>query len=256
MSEKDNNQYKRLPVVLQTTAVKNFFEYTVDQLYSEANVETLNGFVGTPDWDGVRAQGAYIQEPTTTKQAYALAPTVNTISPESGQPESLIYYDEVVDILKTYGVDVRNQNKLFDAPYYTFSPPINEDKLLNFSEYYWAPPEANNAPNAIVISGTVESPVDVETDILGEQYYVHYGDEANVTFRNGMVVTFDGLYITPYDKFSGNTYVIEGVGYEIDLVPFVRNSTAPYDANTSPSYVVIERGAVNNNGWSRTNFWL
>lgn len=255
MSEKDDNQYKRLPVVLQTTAVKNFFEYTVDQLYSEANVETLNGFVGTPDWDGVRAQGAYIQEPTTTKQAYALAPTVNTISPESGQPESLIYYDEVVDILKTYGVDVRNQNKLFDAPYYTFSPPINEDKLLNFSEYYWAPPGANNAPNAIVISGTVESPVDVETDILGEQYYVHYGDEANVTFRNGMVVTFDGLYITPYDKFSGNTYVIEGVGYEIDLVPFVRNSTAPYDANTSPSYVVIERGAVNNNGWSRTNFW-
>ena len=104
MSEKDNNQYKRLPVVLQTTAVKNFFEYTVDQLYSEANVETLNGFVGTPDWDGVRAQGAYIQEPTTTKQAYALAPTVNTISPESGQPESLIYYDEVVDILKTYGL--------------------------------------------------------------------------------------------------------------------------------------------------------
>ena len=255
MSEKDDNQYKRLPVVLQTTAVKNFFEYTVDQLYSEANVETLNGFVGTPDWDGVRAQGAYIQEPTTTKQAYALAPTVNTISPESGQPESLIYYDEVVDILKTYGVDVRNQNKLFDAPYYTFSPPINEDKLLNFSEYYWAPPGANNAPNAIVISGTVESPVDVETDILGEQYYVHYGEQANVTFRNGMVVAFDGLYITPYDKFSGNTYVVEGVGYEIDLVPFERNSTAPYDSNTSPSYVVIERGAVNNNGWSRTNFW-
>ena len=255
MSEKDDNQYKRLPVVLQTTAVKNFFEYTVDQLYSEANVETLNGFVGTPDWDGVRAQGAYIQEPTTTKQAYALAPTVNTISPESGDPESLIYYDEVVDILKTYGVDVRNQNKLFDAPYYTFSPPINEDKLLNFSEYYWAPPGANNAPNAIVISGTVESPVDVENDILGEQYYVHYGDQANVTFRNGMVVTFDGLYVTPYDKFSGNTYVVEGVGYEIDLVPFDRNSTAPYDANANPSYVVIERGAVNNNGWSRSNYW-
>ena len=48
MAHSDDNQYKRLPVVLQTTAIKNFFEYTVDQLYSEANVETLNGFVGIP----------------------------------------------------------------------------------------------------------------------------------------------------------------------------------------------------------------
>ena len=255
MADKDDNQYKRLPVVLQTTAIKNFFEYTVDQLYSEANVETLNGFVGTPDWDGVRAEGAYIEEPTATKQAYSLSPTVNTISPETGQPETLIYYDEMVDILKTYGVDVRKQNKLFDSPYFTFSPPINEDKLVNYSEYYWAPPGANVTPNAIVISGTVDAPVDVENDILGEQYYVHYGETANTTFRNGMVVSFDGLYITPYDVYSGNTYVVEGVGYEIDLVPLDRNTTAPYDANTQPSYVVIERGAVNNNGWSRNNYW-
>lgn len=255
MSEKDDNQYSRLPVVLQTTAIKNFFEYTVDQLYSEANVETLNGFVGTPNWDGIRAQGSYIEEPTVTKQAYALSPAVNTISPESGEPESLIYYDEVVDILKTYGVDVRNQNKLFDAPYYTFSPPINEDKLLNYSEYYWAPPGANIDPSAIIITGTVDAPVDVQTDILGSQYYVHHGANANVTFRNGMIVTFDGLFITPYDTFSGKTYVVEGVGYEIDLVPYDRTTAAPYDANTEPSYVVIERGAVNNNGWSRNNYW-
>ena len=76
MAHSDDNQYKRLPVVLQTTAIKNFFEYTVDQLYSQANVETLNGFVGTPDWDGVRAEGQYIQEPTATKQAYSLSPTI------------------------------------------------------------------------------------------------------------------------------------------------------------------------------------
>ena len=256
MADNDDKQFKRLPVVLQTTAIKNFFEYTVDQLYSEANVETLNGFVGTPDYDGIRAEGAYIEEPTATKQAYSLSPTVNTISPETGEPESLIYYDEVVDIIKTYGVDVRNQNKIFDAPYFTFSPPINEDKLVNYSEYYWAPPGANVSPNAIIISGTIDSPVDVENDILGQQYYVHYGETANTTFRNGMVVTFDGLYVNPNNVYSGNTYVVEGVGHEIDLVKFDRNSVAPYDANTQPSYVVIERGAVNNNGWSRNNYWF
>ena len=256
MADKDDNQYKRLPAVLQTTAVKNFFEYTVDQLYSEANVETLNGFVGTPNWDGIRAEGAYIEEPTATKQAYSLIPTINTISPETGEPESLIYYDEVVDIIKTYGVDVRNQNKLFDAPYFTFSPPINEDKLVNYSEYYWAPPGANVTPQSIIITGTEEHPVDVEDDILGQQYYVNYGANANVTFRNGMVVEFQGSLITPQVPYSGNTYVVEGVGTAINLVPLDRNTTAPYDSNIEPSYVVIERGATNNNGWSRNNYWF
>lgn len=256
-SNKDN-QYTRLPAVLQTTAIKNFFEYTVDQLYSEANVETLNGFVGTPDWDGVRAEGQYIQEPTATKQAYSLTPTISTISPESGEPESLIFYDEVVDILKTYGVDVRNQNKLFDEPYFTFSPPLDVDKLLNYSEYYWAPPSSNVAPNAIIISGTLEAPIDVTDDILGQQYYIYHdvAANANVTFRNGMVVEFEGAYINPNDVYSGNTFVVQGVGDTIDLVNYERNTAAPYDPNENKSYVTIERGAENNNGWSRNNYWF
>ena len=258
MADKDDNQFKRLPVVLQTTAIKNFFEYTVDQLYSEANVETLNGFVGTPDWDGVRAEGQYIQEPTATKQAYSLSPTISTISPETGEPQGLVFYDEMVDILKTYGVDVRNQNKIFDEPYFTFSPPIDEDKLLNYSEYYWAPPESNVAPNAIIISGTVDYPVDVDNDIVGSQYHTHYDAvaNANVIFRNGMVVEFDGPYINPNDVYAGNTYVVQGVGDSISLVNYVRNTAAPYDPITNKSYVTIARGSVNNNGWSRNNYWF
>lgn len=254
----DDNQYKRLPVVLQTTAIKNFFEYTVDQLYSEANVETLNGFVGTPDWDGVRAEGQYIKEPTATKQAYSLAPTINTISPESGEPQGLVFYDEMVDIFKTYGVDVRNQPKIFDEPYFTFSPPIDEDKLLNYSEYYWAPPSSNVAPNATIISGTVDNPVDVDSEILGSQYYVHYDAvaNANVTFRNGMVIEFEGSYVDPNDVYSGNTFIVQGVGDSIALVDYERNSAAPYDPTTTKSYVTIARGSTNNNGWSRNNYWF
>ena len=256
-SDKDN-QYTRLPAVLQTSAVKNFFEYTVDQLYSEANVETLNGFVGTPDWDGVRAEGQYIQEPTATKQAYSLSPTISTISPETGEPESLIYYDEVVDLLKTYGVDARNQNKLFDEPYFTFSPPIDEDKLLNYSEYYWAPPSSNVAPQSQIIEGHPEDPVDVEADIIGQQYFVYDDVSANaiVTFRNGMVVEFQGPYINPYDVYNGNTFVVSGVGESISLVKYDRNTSAPYDPNTTKSYVTIERGSTDNNGWSRNNYWF
>ena len=38
--------YEQLPVVNQTTAVKNFFESTVEQLFAEANSEIISGFIG------------------------------------------------------------------------------------------------------------------------------------------------------------------------------------------------------------------
>ena len=38
--------YKKLPGILQTDATKNFFESTVEQLFSKANVEVINGYVG------------------------------------------------------------------------------------------------------------------------------------------------------------------------------------------------------------------
>ena len=37
--------YKKLPGILQTESVKNFFESTVEQLYSKANIEPVSGFV-------------------------------------------------------------------------------------------------------------------------------------------------------------------------------------------------------------------
>jgi hypothetical protein len=47
----ENKIYKKLPVVLQTSAIKNFFESTVEQLYSKSNVETVNGFIGNKTSD-------------------------------------------------------------------------------------------------------------------------------------------------------------------------------------------------------------
>ena len=39
--------FKKLPEILQTTANKNFFDSTVEQLFSPANVEVINGYIGT-----------------------------------------------------------------------------------------------------------------------------------------------------------------------------------------------------------------
>ena len=153
--------YTKLPSSLQTTAIKNFFEGTVEQLFSKANVDQIQGFIGTKQSEDVNLlNGTFIQEPTYTKQAYALSPAVNTINETTGKSDNLIFYDELIDTLKTYGVDVSNHNKIFSESYASFLPPINIDKFVNYQEYYWYP----RGPSAIVIEPTRDNFIDVDRD--------------------------------------------------------------------------------------------
>lgn len=211
----DKKIYKRLPAILQTTAIKNFFESTVEQLYSKANVENIQGYVGAQRSEDVGATGSYLAEPTVTKRFYGLSPTINTLNPDTGDSENLIYYDELIDILKTYGVDVRNHNKIFSENYSTFLPPIDIDKFVNYSEYYWVP----GGPSTIVVRGTLEQPIDVDRDVLGQSQFT---PPDGVPFRNGMIVEFGGDFVIPSTRL-GVEYIVEGVGESIFFVPKADN---------------------------------
>ena len=160
MSEK--KVYQKLPAVLQTTAIKNFFESTVEQLFSKSNVDSIQGYIGSPSSDDVNVSGKFIAEPTTVKKFYGLSPAVNTLNSTTGKSENLFFYDELVETLKTYGVDTTNHNKLFSEKFATFLPPINIDKFTNYQEYYWYP----NGPSAISVVGTVSGYIDIDKDIL------------------------------------------------------------------------------------------
>ena len=207
MSEK--KVYQKLPAVLQTTAIKNFFESTVEQLFSKSNVDSIQGYIGSPSSDDVNVSGKFIAEPTTVKKFYGLSPAVNTLNSTTGKSENLFFYDELVETLKTYGVDTTNHNKLFSEKFATFLPPINIDKFTNYQEYYWYP----NGPSAISVVGTVSGYIDIDKDILGAKTFTPVGGKA---FRNGMVVTFSGDYVIPTTKHNIE-YVVQGVGKSITL---------------------------------------
>jgi len=206
----DKKLYKKLPVVHQTTAIKNFFESTVEQLFSKSNTESIQGYIGSRSSDDINLSGQYLQEPTVTKRFYGLSPTVNTINPDTGDSENLIFYDELVDTLKTYGVDVSDHNKLFGDRYSAFLPPIDPDKLLNYSEYYWYP----EGPSTINVRGTATNPIDIHTDVIGK---AHFTPPSGKPFRNGMIVRFDGEYVTP-QTLTISEYIVTGVGENIQLV--------------------------------------
>ena len=131
--------YKKLPGILQTDTVKNFFEGTVEQLYSKANIEPISGFVGKKTSKDKLVDGTWIYEEDLDKQYYNLLPTVNNLNANTGVSENFIFYDEFISILKNYNVDVNEQNQWLRSEFQTFLPPIELNKFLNYQEYYWAP---------------------------------------------------------------------------------------------------------------------
>jgi len=245
-----------LPVVLQTTAIRNFFESTVEQLYSTANTTPLKGFIGKRTGDDVGLSGAFIKEDTADRREYNLTPAVNTVNSVTGNSENLVFYDEFIDTLEIYGVDTTNHNTIFGSRYNVFMPPIDIDKFVNFQEYYWVPA----GPTAITISATLADPINIELDVIGQATFSHSG----TTLRDGMVVIFDDNgYSIPANATSkeykaGKEYIVYGVGTSIQLIDKAASTNITrYGGSTADDkdYIVMERGAPNQNAWSRTNHW-
>lgn len=247
---------KQLPVVLQTTAIKNFFESTVEQLYSKANTEQLKGFIGKKTGEDAGLAGAFIPESTIDRREYNLTPAVNTINSITGDSENLIFYDEFMNILETYGVDTTNHNLLFGSNYQTFMPPIEIDKFINYQEYYWVPA----GPTAITITQSVAAPINIEVDIIGQASFT---SEDGTVLRNGMNVVFDGEYVIPganattANYNAGTAYIVGGVGESIFLVETDTSTSTQYGGSDvdEKDYIVLGRGANSGSAWSRVNHW-
>tara|TARA_R110001592_G_scaffold6330_5_gene34124 strand:- start:10550 stop:28219 length:17670 start_codon:yes stop_codon:yes gene_type:complete len=331
--------YKKLPGILQTNTVKNFFESTVEQLYSKANLEPISGFIGKKTSKDKLVDGVWIYEEDLNKQFYSLTPAVNTTNATTNISEDFMFYDELVSTLKNYNVEMSNENKIFSTHYQSFLPPIEYNKFINYQEYFWTPhgsiktltayisadssrtagsytinsskyttsgngfnaelsvvissngsgsvslnkeglyfnindtititdsqlgggggadvtltiTDIIKSPTAISVSGSASNPIDVDKDIVGKLTYTPAG---GTTFRNGMKIAFAGSYVIDNSKYSGNEYIVEGVGEEIVLVPVIQNYSNGYNnPQTSKDYVLLGRGSVNNNVWSRVNFW-
>ena len=124
-----------------------------------------------------------------------------------------------------------------------------------------------------LVDSLSEEVLDVETDIIGKDYYTA-GNAVALT--NGLKVVFGGA-VTP-DTYRGREFVVEGVGKSITLTPwenfvlpenYVNSDLSAYDqlpydtlgynqslnAPLDPDYIVMNRASIENSGWARINRW-
>ena len=132
-----DKKYTKLPVVNQTTTIKNFFDTTVEQLFSKSNIENISAYVGSKDFTVFDPKDTYILEDTADREKYSLEPVVNNINQQSGLSENNVFFEDFLNVLRSAGADSQNQNTLFDSNFYSFLPPINIDKIIGFNKIFF-----------------------------------------------------------------------------------------------------------------------
>jgi len=254
-----------LPAANQTATLSKFFNATVDHLFQPENTEFLAGYIGNhPAWYNADTD-FYIQEPTSDRENYQLTPAAVSQDPLSGTVSNVLFYDDLLNKLRLQGANVSKPERLFNGEYYSWSPPVDLDMLINWTNYYWVPA----GPNRIDLLDAT----DFAANCQGQPQYTYTGRyviadalgntsvdnivTGTVKFTSGLKIRFAQDVRTHY---NGVDWVVCNVGRSIilqdDNWASLPNGPLRQAVATGPDWWTMERGSANNNSWSTTNRWF
>lgn len=268
MVDKKRRVADLLPGHLQTETVKKVFAATVDHMFQPESVEFLTGYIGSrPSWyDPTR--DFYITEPTVSRTTYQLSPTIVSRDYQSGQITNALFYEDLLGQLRFQGALVNNPSRLFEQEYYSWCPPIDIDKFVNFGNYYWLP----LGPDSIELLETTN----LMDDAVGSDNYTYNG---NIRYSSTGEIAYvnlkftSGLKIKPLldrnQSLNNKDFFIEMVGRGIRLISSADISNPGWDSipwdvvswdGTSSisekKYILINRSSNDGNQWSIDNRWF
>lgn len=271
MADKKISAVNLLPEYFKTLKNKKFLSSTIDQLIQKPQLESIDGYVGNTNTPTFKSTDAYISNgnPYQLDPALILQDKIGTVTDTQG-------YDDLINDIAAKGGFTDNLDRLLRTKYYSYTPYIDWDKLVNYQDYFWRPfgPEVLEIPT---------SDLNIDTDIVGlasAQVNVLLPDGTTelVELSNGMLISFGGLYID--SEYSNKNFFVEGVGTSIKLVPYDSLLVSetfltpypdgfdsnpyddlPYDndrelPNLKVEYVTINRASEDLNPWSRYNRWV
>lgn len=211
---------KQLPSVHQTETLQKFFGASADHLFDPGKGKAINGYVGQkPLWYDPD-QDYYLEEGSSERSFYQLEASMVSRSTE-GDLTDLLPYNDLINQLRFQGALVNNHNRLFSQDYYTWCPPVDLDKIVNFRQYVWLPIDDveptstfEDGPNGWVLSDGSDAPVDGPYNglnkFLGRFAGTTSGDQiVSKTFDlNGNLtsadIQFDFIKLDSWDANSAN----------------------------------------------------
>ncbi len=182
-----------LPKVFQTEANDKFLSGVVDPLVQPGVLQKTVGYIGRRYGKTYKGTDLYLDNDETLRSRYQLEPAV--VEKNHGNVEKFYDYIDFKNQLKFFGNNNERDDKITEQTHYTWNPPIDWDKFVNYREYYWVP----EGPPSIPITGQSSKIVSTYKVVLGElsNSYVFSPD----SFTNNPTLT---LYRGQTYKFKIN----------------------------------------------------
>lgn len=164
MAKSTRNSVSLLPGVFQTEKNTKFLTTTLDQLVEPSSLEKLSGYVGRRYHPTYRNNDTYLQEKTLERNNYQLEPSV-VYKSDGNTVDFVAPYIDVINELQAQGSVKNKQQLICEEEFYSYAPPIDGDKFVNYREYYWLP----YGPSSILsLVGTPGSQITI--DVTNENF--------------------------------------------------------------------------------------
>lgn len=232
-----------LPAVFQTPANDKFMAGVLDPLVQPGKLDKTVGYIGRRYGKTFNSTNVYLDTDQTLRSRYQLEPAV--VVKKDDKILSFYDYIDFKNQLRFFENTIDRDDLITDQDHYSWSPPIDWDKFVNYREYYWVP----EGPPVINITGQsqqVISTYKVKLGVGSTFIFTPDGKSNNPTLtlyrgqtynfrvnvpRNGFVIrtSYDtgSLLYNPTLSYSKNQYVI----YDNKLwkantnIPFTEGST-------------------------------
>jgi hypothetical protein len=238
-----------LPQVFQTSANEKFMSGVIDPLIQPGVLQKTVGYVGKRYGKTYNGTDIYLNTDQTLRSRYQLEPAViiknqdlgTSNHNESNDFDSFYDYLDFKNQLKFFGNDNERDDLITSQEHYSWNPPIEWDKFINYREYYWEPA----GPPAIQISGQSKG--------ITSSYKVSLGSVSSFIFtpdgytNNPLVTLYRGQTYkfkidAPNDGFVIRTNYDVGTLYFRPEMPYSKGQVTIFDSKVWKAKVDIPAG--------------
>jgi len=217
-----------LPTVFRSDANDKFMSAVVDPLVQPGVLDKTVGYVGRRYGKTYNGNDIYLDTDQTLRSRYQLEPGVVFKNSETGNVDSFYDYLDFKNQLKFFGNDEEHDDKVTSQEHYSWNPPINWDKFVNYREYYWEPA----GPPAVPVSGQSVDVISTYKVTLGIQSTFiftpdSYTNNPTLTLYRGQTYKFN--VNAPNEGFVIRTSYDSGSLAYNPVFPYVFGQVVVYD---------------------------
>jgi hypothetical protein len=201
-----------LPQVFQTEANKKFLSAVVDPLVQPGVLQKTVGYVGRRYGKTYNASDVYLDTDETLRSRYQLEPGV--VVKQDNTITNFYDYLDFKNQIKFFGNKEEFDSTITEQEHYSWNPPIDWDKFVNYREYYWIP----DGPPGVKILGQAQNIVSTYRIGLG--------------IGSVFLFTPDGLTNNPtLTLYRGQTYkfIVNAPGNGVTFKTTIDTGTLLYD---------------------------